>query len=82
VSCDGFMLADHCVPEGAILLEGKYCERCGKYMFVESGFRYCDDCLPMFSTADESLFGTLFQEALEKAWASLCLSQKSHALTQ
>jgi|HubBroStandDraft_4_1064222.scaffolds.fasta_scaffold73264_2 uncharacterized Zn finger protein (UPF0148 family) len=67
----GLAFAGHRVPPGCVVLHPKFCEKCGANMFVENGTRYCRCCEANFSTEDEGLFGVLFADALDKAWAEL-----------
>lgn len=62
---EGFALADHVVPEGAVVVCCKVCEVCGCMMFVANRERYCLDCVP----PPLEFFGYSLGSILEKALA-------------
>jgi len=60
----GFILADHVVPQGAIIVAPHFCERCGLQMYVPYGVRWCNDCAPLVQLED---WGYSLEQALRKA---------------
>jgi len=40
----GFMMADHRVDPADIVVQARYCQHCGKEMFVRNGQKYCRPC--------------------------------------
>ena len=66
----GFMVADHAVPVGMLVVHQKFCEECGVNMYVENGNRYCPQCSPF----NDKLFNDLMRRELERALRNLWLT--------